>query len=56
MVFSPRKPRYWFAWRPVYTECGRVAWFEVVEVHRGFGVSVGHWKKYTLANKPTEAA
>jgi hypothetical protein len=53
MIFRiKRKPvRYWFAWRPVRTECGGWAWLEVVEVRRGYACGEGSWKRYALVNE-----
>ena len=53
MIFRiKRKPvRYWFAWRPVRTECGGWAWLEVVEVQRGYAVGEGKWQRYVLVNE-----
>jgi hypothetical protein len=52
IVRVKRKPvRYWFAWRPVRTTCGALAWFEVVEVERGYACGEGAWKRYKLVNE-----
>ena len=45
-----QKGRFWFAWRPVWTEDGYLAWLEVVRIDSGFACGEGVWKKYHLAN------
>jgi len=50
-LIKRKQARYWFAWRPVRTECGSWAWLEVVEVQRGFAVGEGKWQRYVLVNE-----
>jgi hypothetical protein len=47
---APRKGRYWFAWRPVWTQDGYLAWLEVVRIDTGYACGEGAWTRYYLAN------